>query len=125
AARQTRRHMAEDLAGEAHPFAQADPLPVAHGHSGALLAPVLQGVQSQVGEFGGLVLLATDDAEHAAHTLRPPLHRSVCISRSNAPRQAAERSSNASSMQVRPSRRFTFKLEPPVSPRSKQGAPAT
>ena len=44
--------LVEDVGDEAHVFHHHDPVAVAGGHAGGLLAPVLQGVQAVVGQVG-------------------------------------------------------------------------
>ena len=56
--------LAEDLADEAHPLAGLDGLAVAGADACALLAAVLQGVQAEVCQVGGL-RVAEDRADAA------------------------------------------------------------
>src|SRR3954469_3324417 len=63
------RVLVEDLRDQAHVLVDEDLLTVADRDAGRLLAPVLQGIQAEVGELGDF-LARRPDAEDAARVLR-------------------------------------------------------
>ena len=72
AAQRGQRGLVEDLGHQAHVLVHHDPVTVADGDARRLLAPVLQGVQAEVGELGDF-LTGGPHAEHSACVPRRPV----------------------------------------------------
>ncbi len=62
------RAVVEGVGHQAHVLHHGDGVPVAHGHAGGFLAPVLQGVEAEVGQVGDGLARGVDP-EHPAGLL--------------------------------------------------------
>src|SRR5450830_39382 len=114
--------LVEDLRHQPHGLVVQDLVPCADGDPRALLAPMLQGIETIVGGAGGAGLRTADNAKnptflvqtaHASHTL---------ISFSSEPLQAAARSTTGARTSDLPETSM-FNSAPPVVPSTASGTP--